>query len=124
VPLGVVERNAQGLFDQDQSRLRYIQHLKSERAQSPRTTADAAHTEVKTEMLRMRLLERQGKLVPAKPLPSNHKIAGAALTALSSMPGCAPGDLATLWRIGAPCGPPEAGPHWPEMAARKNKGQP
>ena len=55
---GVVERNAQGLYDQYRSRLQYIQFLRSERERSPRTAADAEHTAVKTEMLKLRLMEK------------------------------------------------------------------
>jgi hypothetical protein len=58
-PQGVVERNAQGLYDQDRSRLRYIKFLRSERERSPRTEADAEHIKAKTEMLRLQLMEKR-----------------------------------------------------------------
>ena len=60
---GLIERRSDGLFDQDQSRVRYIAHLRSERSRSPRSTADAEHTAVKTEMLKLRLMEKHTDLL-------------------------------------------------------------
>jgi hypothetical protein len=100
---GVIERNAQGLFDQDVSRLRYFAHLRSERARSPRSTADAEHTAAKTEMLRLKLAVQRRELVRQSDVDDLiNEIAGITLTALSSMPSCAPvGDLATRRKLQA-----------------------
>ena len=38
---GVIERRSDGLFDQDVSRLKYLNHLRAEHKRSPRTQADA-----------------------------------------------------------------------------------
>src|SRR4051812_8060593 len=57
----VIEQRSDGCYDQTASRLRYIKHLRSPR--SPRTQADADHVKVKTEMLRLRLLEKRRELV-------------------------------------------------------------
>jgi hypothetical protein len=48
VQQGVIERRADGLFDQDVSRLKYLNHLRSEHRRSPRAAADAKHAEAKT----------------------------------------------------------------------------
>ena len=103
---GVIERRTvDGLFDMDQSRLRYIAHLRSERARSPRSTADAEHTAAKTEMLRLKLAVQRRELVRQSDVDDLiSQIAGITLTALSSMPSCAPvGDLATRRKLEAWC---------------------
>ena len=57
------ERRAiDGLFHMDQSRLRYLTHLRSEQRRSPRTAADAAHVEAKTQMP-IKLAEKRRELV-------------------------------------------------------------
>jgi hypothetical protein len=55
---GVIERRADGLFDQDQSRLKYMTHLRSENRRSARAAADAEHTAAKAELLRLRIAEK------------------------------------------------------------------
>jgi hypothetical protein len=62
---GVIERRADGLFDQDVSRLKYMTHLRSENRRSPRTAADAEHTAAKAELLRIRIAEKKKVLVLA-----------------------------------------------------------
>ena len=42
------QRRADGPFDQDVSRLKYLNHLRSEHRRSPRAAADAKHAEAKT----------------------------------------------------------------------------
>ena len=88
----------QGLYDQDRSRLQYIQFLRSERERSPRTTADAEHVKAKTEMLQLKLAEKRRELVHQSDVDALiDELVGVTLTAMSSMPArCAPrGDLAT-----------------------------
>jgi hypothetical protein len=55
---GVIERRSDGKFDQDVSRLKYLTHLRSERARSPRAEADAKHAEAKTALLQIRIEEK------------------------------------------------------------------
>ena len=101
---GVVARNQQGLFDQDQSRLRYIQHLRAERAHSPRTAVDAEHVKAKTAVLNVKLAVARRDLVHRAEVDDLiERLCGIVLTALSSMPAqCAPtGDLITRRRIEA-----------------------
>jgi len=60
--VGIVQRQGDG-FPLDQSRVAYLRYLRRERRQSPRTEADAEHVAVKTEMLRLKLMERKHELV-------------------------------------------------------------
>jgi hypothetical protein len=83
----VIERSAQGLFDQDQSRLRYLTHLRSEHRHSPRTAADAEHTRDKTEMLQLKLAEKRRDLVRQTDVDEMvDSFAGIVLTALGGWP--------------------------------------
>jgi hypothetical protein len=91
---GVIQRHG---FPLDQSRVAYLRYLRRERRQSPRSEADADHVKVKTEMLRLRLMEKKRELVRRSDVGALiDGIAGTVLTHLSSMPArCAPrGDLA------------------------------
>jgi hypothetical protein len=55
----VVVRRSDGLFDEDQSRLKYITHLKSARRSTARSEADADFARAKAELMRMRIQEKQ-----------------------------------------------------------------
>ena len=68
---GVIERDADGRFDPDASRRRYIQHLREARKLSPRSAADAELVKVKTEMLQTRLMEKQRDLIPREEAASD-----------------------------------------------------
>jgi hypothetical protein len=95
---GVIERRADGKFDQDQSRLKYLAHLRSPERRSARSEAAAKHAEAKTQPLHIRIEEKQRKLVRREDVDALiGQIAGVTPTALSSLPArCAPrGDLAT-----------------------------
>jgi hypothetical protein len=86
------------MFDMDQSRLRYLTHLRSEHRRSPRSAADAEHTRVKTEVLQLKLMEKRRELVHQSDVDALiDELVGVTLTATSSMPAqCAPrGNLAT-----------------------------
>jgi len=93
---GVIQRQGDG-FPLDQSRVAYLRYLRRERQQSPRAAADAEHALAKAALLRIRIEEKQRKLVRQDDVNELiDQIAGVTLTALSSMPArCAPrGDLA------------------------------
>jgi hypothetical protein len=82
----VIERRADGLFDQDVSRLKYMTHLRSENRRSPRTEADAHHVRVKTEMLQLRLMEKRRTLVLREDVNALlDEMCGVVLTHLSGM---------------------------------------
>ena len=84
----VIERRpGDGLFDQDQSRLKYFAYLRAEHRRSPRTEADSEHTRVKTEMLQLKLMRQRGELVLQADVDALiDTICGCVLTALSGMP--------------------------------------
>jgi hypothetical protein len=48
-----------GGFPLDQSRVAYLRYLRLERQQLPRSRADANHVKAKTELLKLRLMERK-----------------------------------------------------------------
>jgi predicted ArsR family transcriptional regulator len=89
---GVIERRSDGLFDQDVSRLKYFNHLRSEHRRSPRAAADAEHASAKAALVRIRIMEKQHELVKRDAHEAMiDQIAGIMLTALSSLPArCAP----------------------------------
>ena len=66
--------------------MRYIKHLRSDTRRSPRTQADADHVKVKTEMLQLRLMEKQRMLVRREDANALlDEICGVVLTHLSGM---------------------------------------
>jgi hypothetical protein len=94
---GVIQRQGDG-FPLDQSRIAYLRYLRRERQRSPRAAADAEHALAKAALLRIRIEEKQRKLVRQEDVNELiDQICGITLTALSSLPArCAPrGDLAT-----------------------------
>jgi hypothetical protein len=70
VEQGVIERRADGRFDQDQCRAKYIAHLRAEHKRSPRAAADAEFTAAKAELIRIRILEKKKALIPVRWKPS------------------------------------------------------
>ena len=82
---GVIQRQGDG-FLLDQSRVAYLQYLRRERRQSPRSEAHADHVKVKTEMLQLRLMEKKRTLVRREDVDALiDQIAGTVLMHLSSM---------------------------------------
>lgn len=84
---GVIERNADGLFDQDQARVRYLNYLRTDRKTSQRSAADAKHAEAKTMLLQIRIEEKQRTLMP-RDVHENmiEQMAGLVLTKLGGWP--------------------------------------
>ena len=60
---GVIQRQGDG-FPLDQSRVAYLRFLRRERRQSPRSEADADFQRAKSELIRLRIAEKQRKLIP------------------------------------------------------------
>ena len=82
---GVIQRRSDG-FPLDQSRVAYLRYLRRERRQSPRSEADAAHAKAKTELLRIRIEEKQRNLVRRDDVDALiDGIAGVVLTHLSGL---------------------------------------
>ena len=87
VAQGVFKREPDGRFDQDVSRLKYFDHLRSEYRRSPASAANAAHAQAKTELLRLRIEEKQRTLVPLETFEATiDAIAGLMLTKLGEWP--------------------------------------
>jgi hypothetical protein len=81
----IVERRSDGLYNQAASRLRYIKHLRSS-TRSARSLADSRHTEAKAEMLRIKILQQQKKLVLREDCNALlDEVVGIVLTHLSGM---------------------------------------
>ena len=60
---GVIQRQGDG-FPLDQSRVAYLRYLRRERRQSPRSEADADFQRAKSELIRLRIAEKQRHLIP------------------------------------------------------------
>ena len=60
---GVLQRQSDG-FPLDQSRVAYPRYLRRERRQSPRSEADADFQRAKSELIRLRIAEKQRHLIP------------------------------------------------------------
>ena len=60
----VIERRADGLFDQNVSRVKYMTHLRAEHRRSPRAAADAEFALAKAELVRIRIAEKKRELIP------------------------------------------------------------
>ncbi|MBR0776594.1 hypothetical protein JQ625_17290 [Bradyrhizobium diazoefficiens] len=68
------------------SRVAYLRYLRRERRQSPRSEADAEHAKAKTELLQIKMMEKQRKLVLREDVDALiDQMAGITLTHLSGM---------------------------------------
>ena len=87
VQQGVIARRRDNLFDQDVSRLKYLDHLRSQHRRSPRAEADGELAKARAEWLRLRTLERTKELVPAAIFDQAiNELAGATMVTLASIP--------------------------------------
>lgn len=100
VASGVLEKRDGG-FDLGRSRLRYINHLRSERRNSAEAAARAEHVKVKTRLLEQRLAERAGRLVPLAEYDAMiDEMCGTFLMAVHGLPAKIAGrDLALRRKI-------------------------
>jgi hypothetical protein len=90
---GVIERQGDG-FPLDKSRVAYLRYLRREHRRSPRKEADAAHAKAKTELLQIRIMEKQRKLVRRDGVDELiDTMAGIVLTHLSGMAARCSRDL-------------------------------
>jgi hypothetical protein len=91
----VIEKRGDG-YDQDQCRLRYLVHLRSENRRSPRAAADAEHTAAKAALLRLRIAEKKRDLIPLEEAIGHmDEVVGLFLTRLSGLSArCGGRDLA------------------------------
>ena len=94
---GVIERRAaDGLFDQDVSRLKYLAHLRAEHRRSPRAAADAEFALAKAELVRIRIAEKKRQLIPQEEaFGQMEQLVGLFLTGLGGLSArCGGRDLA------------------------------
>ncbi|WP_425115076.1 hypothetical protein [Bradyrhizobium sp.] len=97
---GVLVRRADGRFDQDVNRARYISHLKEERKRSPRSEADTAFTAAKTRLIELRVKEKERSLIPLdEAVDHMERLIGLFLTNMSGMAARCASDLATRRKI-------------------------
>src|SRR5260221_781613 len=83
---GVIQRQGDG-FPLDQSRVGYLRYLRRERRQSPRSEADADFQRAKSELIRVRIAEKQRQLIPADQAAADmEELIGLFLTGPRSMP--------------------------------------
>jgi hypothetical protein len=98
---GVIQRHGDG-FPLDQSRVAYLRYLRRERQQSPRAAADAEHALAKAALLRIRIEEKQRKLVRQDDVNELiDQIAGITLTHLSGMAARCSRDMVVRRNIDA-----------------------
>ena len=98
---GVIQRQGDG-FPLDQSRVAYLRYLRRERQQSPRAAADAEHALAKAALLRIRIEEKQRKLVRQDDVNELiDQIAGITLTHLSGMAARCSRDMVVRRNIDA-----------------------
>ncbi len=81
----IIERRSDGNYNQSASRLKYIKHLRSS-TRTARSLADSQHTAAKAEMLRIKILQQQKKLVLREDCNALlDEVCGIVLTHLSGM---------------------------------------
>jgi hypothetical protein len=80
----IIEQRSDGCYDQTASRLRYIKHLRMPR--SSRAEADAAHVRAKAQILQIKIMQQQRKLVLREDANALiDEMCGVVLTHLSGM---------------------------------------
>ena len=81
----IIERRSDGNYNQSASRLKYIKHLRSS-TRTARSLADSQHTAAKAEMLRIKILQQQKKLVLREDCNALlDEVCGIVLTHLSGL---------------------------------------
>jgi hypothetical protein len=94
---GVLHRAPDGSsFPLDQSRVAYLRYLRRERRQSPRGEADADFQRAKSELIRLRIAEKQRHLIPLEEAVGHmDEVVGLFLSRLSGFAArCGGRDLA------------------------------
>ena len=93
---GMIQRQGNG-FTLDQSRVAYLRYLRRERQQSPRSEADADFQRAKSELIRLRIAEKQRRLIPLEEAVGHmNEVVGLFLSRLSGFAArCGGRDLAT-----------------------------
>jgi hypothetical protein len=92
---GVIQRQGDG-FALDPSRVAYLRYLRRERRQSPRSEADADFQRAKSELIRLRIAEKQRHLIPLEEAVGHmDEVVGLFISRLSGFAArCGGRDLA------------------------------
>ena len=98
----VIERRGDGLYDQAASRLKYIKHLRTS-SRTVRSAADAEHVHAKAQMLQIKIMQQQRKLVLREDANALiDEICGIVLMNMSGIGAeCSNGDLRVRRHIDA-----------------------
>jgi hypothetical protein len=90
----VIERLPNGRFNQDDCRLRYLRWLRDPARRAAKSAAASEFTAAKTELIRMRIAEKQRTLIPIDDaIATTDAIVGIMLTKLSGMSARVSRDL-------------------------------
>ena len=92
---GVIKRQGDG-FALDHSRVAYLRYLRRERQHSPRSEAHVDFQRAKSELIRLRIAEKQRELIPLEQATADmERLIGMFLTGLSGFAArCGDRDLA------------------------------
>src|SRR6476660_7031208 len=92
---GVIQRQGDG-FPLDQSRVAYLKFLRREKRQSPRSEADADFQRANSELIRLRIAEKQRNLIPLEEAVGHmDEVVGLFISRLSGFAArCGGRDLA------------------------------
>ena len=124
---GVIQRQGDG-FPLDQSRVAYLRYLRRERRQSPRSEADADFQRAKSELIRLRIAEKQRHLIPLEEAVG-HMDEVVGLFLIAPVRASRPGAAVVIWpraaRSTKPClicglRYPKPRPSWRISAANRH----
>ena len=92
---GVIQQQGGG-FPLDQSRVAYLRYLRRERRQSPRSEAEADFQRAKSELIRLRIAEKERHLIPLEEAVGHmDEVVGLFISRLSGFTArCGSRDLA------------------------------
>ena len=97
----IIERRADGHYDQSASRLRYIKHLRTS-SRTVRSEADSQHVLAKAQMLQIKITQQQRKLVLREDANALlDEMCGIVLTHLSGMAARCSRDMTVRRNIDA-----------------------
>jgi hypothetical protein len=94
---GVIEKSAEGKYDLDETRIRYIRHLREARKLSPKSEAEADFQRSKSELIQLRIAQQKRQLINAdEAFAQMDEMVGMFLTGLSGFAArCGGRELAT-----------------------------
>ena len=122
----MIQRHGDG-FLLDQNRVAYLRYLRREKRQSPRSEADTDFQRAKSELIRLRIAEKQRNLIPLDEAVAHmDEVVGLFLTHLSGLAArCGARDPAVRRSIDGRCmkrasqsAKPRAS--WPTSAANRH----